>query len=98
MCGQNMNVNRGSRLFSIRRESDKAFRFVAIAILCLLPALAISADRLPPTPPEDGSAPTPDPLPEEKESGVPPIPPSQIDPGIQHVPEQRGDPRAIVKP
>jgi hypothetical protein len=71
---------------------------VAIAILSLLPALAISADRLPPAPPEGGGAPTPGPIPEEKESGVPHIPPSQIDPGILHVPEQRGDPRATVKP
>lgn len=89
---------RGSRQFSTRRVSDKASRFVALAILSLLPALAISADRLPPAPPEGGGAPTPDPIPEEKESDVPPIPPSQIDPGILHVPEQRGDPRATVKP
>jgi len=89
---------RDSRLSSSRRVSGKASGFVAIAILSFLPALAISADRLPPAPPKDGGAPTPDPIPEEKESGVLPIPPSQIDPGIQHVPEQRGDPRATVKP
>ena len=90
--------NRGTRFFSTRRESDKAFGFVGIAILSLLPALAISADRLPPAPPEGGGSPTPDPIPEEKGSGAPPIPPSRIDPGIQRVPEQCRDPRAIVKP
>ena len=89
---------RSDRLFSTRRVSGTAFRFLAIAILSLLPALAISADRLQPAPPEGGGSPTPDPVPEEKESDVPPIPPSQIDPGIQHVPEQRGDPRSTVKP
>lgn len=86
---------RGSRVFSTRRLSSKASGIVAIAILNLLPALAISADR---APPEGGGAPTPEPIPEEKESGVPSIPPSQIDPGILHVPEQRGDSRATVKP
>jgi hypothetical protein len=89
---------RGSRLFSTRRVSGKASGFVALAILSLLPALAISADRLPPAPPGGGGAPTPGPIPEEMESDVPPIPPSKIDPGIQHVPEQRGDSRATVKP
>jgi hypothetical protein len=89
---------RSDRLFSTRGVSGTAFGFVAIAILSLLPALAISADRLPPSPPEGGGSPTPDPIPEEKESAVPPIPPSRIDPGIQHVPEQRGDPRSTVKP
>ena len=89
---------RGTRVFSTRRVSGKASGFVAIAILSLLPALAISADRLPPAPPEGGGAPTPEPIPEEKESGAPHIPPSQIDPGILHVPEQRGNPRATVKP
>ena len=89
---------RGTHVFSTRRLSSKASGFVAIAMLSLLPALAISADRLPPAPPEGGGAPTPEPIPKEKESGVPHIPPSQIDPGILHVPEQRGDPRATVKP
>jgi len=89
---------RSDRLFSARRVSGTASAFVAIAILSLLPALAISADRLQPAPPEGGGSPTPDPVPEEKESAVPPIPPSQIDPGIQHMPEQRGDPRSTVKP
>jgi hypothetical protein len=89
---------RSNRLFSTRRVFGTASAFVAIAILSLLPALAISADRLQPAPPEGGGSPTPDPIPEEKESAVPPIPPSQIDPGIQHVPEQRGDPRSTVKP
>ena len=89
---------RDSRLFFTRRASGKASGFVALAILILLPALAISADRLPPAPPEGGGAPNPDPIPKEKEPGVPSIPPSNIDPGIQHVPEQRGDPRATVKP
>jgi hypothetical protein len=87
-----------SRLFSTRRVPSKTSGFVAIAILSLLPSLAISADRPPPAPPEGDGAPTPGPIPEKKESGVPPIPPSQIDPGIQHVPEQRGDPRGTVKP
>jgi len=87
------------RVFSSRRGSREASGFfVAIAILSLLPALAISADRLPPAPPEGGGAPPPAPIPEERESGVPSIPPSRIDPGIQHVPEQRGDPHATVKP
>jgi hypothetical protein len=88
----------GTRVFCTRRVSGKTSGFVAIAILSLLPALAISADRLPPAPPEGGDMPTPAPIPEEKESGVPHIPPSQIDPGILHVPEQRGNPRATVKP
>jgi hypothetical protein len=87
-----------SRPSSTRRVSGKTPGFVAIAILSLLPSLAISADRLPPAPPEGGGAPTPDPIPEKKESDAPPIPPSRIDPGIQHVPEQRGDPRGTVKP
>jgi hypothetical protein len=86
------------RVFSTRRGSREASGFVAIAILSLLPALAISADRLPPAPPEGGGAPPPAPIPEERESGVPSTPPSKIDPGIQHVPEQRGDPHATVKP
>ena len=88
----------GARVFCTRRVSGKTSGFVAIVILSLLPALAISADRLPPAPPEGGGVPTPDPIPEKKESGIPPIPPSRIDPGIQHVPEQRGDPRGTVKP
>lgn len=87
-----------SCLFSTRRVSGKTPGFVAIAILSLLPSLAISADRPSPAPPEGGGAPTPGPIPEKKESGVPPMPPSQIDPNIQHVPEQRGDPRGTVKP
>jgi len=88
---------RASRVFSTSRVSGKVFGFLAIALLSLLPALAISADRLPPPPPEGDGAPTPGPTPEGK-SGVPPSPPSKIDPGILHVPEQRGDPRAAVKP
>ena len=87
-----------SRPFSTKRVSGKTPGFVAIAILSLLPSLAISADRPSPAPPGGGGAPTPGPIPEKKEPGVPPMPPSQIDPGIQHVPEQRGDPRGTVKP
>jgi hypothetical protein len=87
------------RSLSTRRWSGKAHRLVAIAILSLLPALAISALGFPPAPPESGGEPVPG-ITSEKplESGVPPIPPSRIDPGIQHVPEKRGDPRAVVKP
>jgi len=87
----------GTRVFCTRRVSGKTSGFVAITILSLLPALAISADRLPPAPPEGDGAPTPGPTP-KGESAVPPSPPSKIDPGILHVPDQRGDPRAAVKP
>lgn len=72
----------------------KAHRLVAIAILSLLPALAISTVGFPPAPPESGGEPASGITPEKPlESGVPLIPPShQIDPGIQRVPEKRGDP------
>jgi len=86
------------RVFSTRRGSREASGFVAIAILSLLPALAISADRLPPAPPEGGGAPPPVPIPEERESGVPSTPPSKPAAGIPPVPEQRGDPHAPVTP
>jgi len=97
MSSSKDECGRASRVFSTSRVSGKVFGFLAIALLSFLPALAISADRLPPAPPEGDGAPTPGPTPEQ-ESGVPPSPPSKIDPGILHVPEQRGDPRAAVKP
>ena len=78
----------------------QAHRLVAIAILILLPLLAVAADILPPAQlPESGGGPTPGITPERpSESGVPAIPPSHIDPGIQHMPERRGDPRGSVTP
>ena len=90
---------RAPHAFSTRGWSRKAPRLVAIAILSLLPTLAISAAEPPPAPPERAGEPTPGKAPEKPlESGVPPISPSRIDPGIQHVPEKRGDPRGAVKP
>ena len=73
---------------------------MAIAILSLLPALAISAVGLPPTPPESGDEPASGITPEKPlESGVQLTPPShKLDSGIQLMPEKRGDPRGAVKP
>jgi hypothetical protein len=72
---------------------------MAIVMLSLFPAVAVSAVGFPPVRAVSGSEPATG-IPPEKplESGAPPIPPSQIDPGIQHVPEKHGDPRAVVKP
>jgi len=74
--------------------------FVTIAILSLLPPLALSALGAPPAvPPESGGKPTPGVAPDKPlDSGVPPAAPSNIDPGIQHVPEKRSDSRGTVKP
>lgn len=74
--------------------------FVTIAILSLLPPLALSAMGAPPAvPPESGGKPTPGTPPEKPlSSGVPPAAPSNIDPGIQHVPDKRGDSGGTVKP
>ena len=84
------------RVFPNRRWPGKAPRFIAIAILSLLPPLAHSVLG---ASPESGGTPDPGIVPEKPlDSGDAPLPPSKIDPGIQHMPEQRGDSRATVKP
>lgn len=99
MSWSNHGCGRVSQVFSTKRWPGKVPGLVAIAILSLFPALAISADGSPPVPPESGGGPASGlPLEKQLESGVPPIPPSRIDPGILHMPEERGDPRGAVKP
>ena len=84
---------------SSERWPGKVPRLMAIALLSLLPAVAVSAVGLPPVRAVSGSEPASGSPPQKPlESGTPFVPPSQIDPGIQHVPEKQGDPRAAVKP
>jgi hypothetical protein len=72
---------------------------MAIALLSLLPAVAVSAVGLPPVRAVSDSEPASGSPPQKPlESGTPSVPPSQIDPGIQHVPEKQGDSRGAVKP
>jgi hypothetical protein len=91
--------SRGPHALSSERWPGKVPRLMAIALLSLLPAVAVSAIGFPPIRAVSGSEPAAGSPPQKPlESGTPSIPPSQIDPGIQHVPEKRGDPRAAVKP
>jgi hypothetical protein len=72
---------------------------MAIALVSLLPTVAVSAVGFPPIRAVSGSEPASGSPPQKPlESDTPSIPPSQIDPGIQHVPKKQGDPRAAVKP
>lgn len=99
MSWSNHRCGRVSRVVSRKRWPGKVPGLVAIAILSLLPALAIAADGSSPVLPESGGGPASGlPLEKELESGVPPIPPSRIDPGILHMREKREDPRGVVKP
>ena len=84
---------------SSERWPGKVPRLMAIALLSLLPAVAVSAIELSPVRAVSGSEPAAGSPPQKPlESGTPSVPPSQIDPGIHHVPEIQGDPRAAVKP
>jgi hypothetical protein len=90
---------RGPHALSVERWPGKVPRLMAIALLSLLPAVAVSAVGFPPIRAVSGSEPASGSPPQKPlESGTPSVPPSQIDPGIQHVPEKQGDPRAAVKP
>ena len=90
---------RGPHALSSERWPGKVLRLMAIALLSLLPAVAVSAVGFPPVEAVSGSEPASGSPPQKLlESGTPSVPPSQIDPGIQHVPEKQGDPRAAVKP
>ena len=90
---------RGPHALSTERMPGKVPRLMAIALLSLLPAVAVSAVGIPPIWVVSGSEPASGSPPQNPlESGTPSIPPSQIDPGIQHVPKKQGDPRAAVKP
>ena len=65
-------------------------RLMAIALVSLLPAVAVSAVGFPPVRAVSGSEPASGSPPQKPlESGTPSVPLSQIDPGIQHVPENR---------
>ena len=91
--------DRGPHALSSERWRGKVLRLMAIALLSLLPAVAVSAVGFPPVEAVSGSEPASGSPPQKLlESGTPSVPPSQIDPGIQHVPEKQGDPRAAVKP
>lgn len=90
---------RGPHALSSQRWPRKVSRLMAIALLSLLPAAAVSAAGLPPVRAVSGSEPASGSPPQKLlESGTPSVPPSQMDPGIHHVPEKQGDPRAAVKP
>jgi len=90
---------RGPHALSSERWSGKVPRLMAIALLSLFPAVAVSADGFPPVKAvSDGESTAGSPPQKPLESGTPSVPPSQMDPGIHHVPEKQGDPRAAVKP
>ena len=92
-CGRRPHV------LSSERWLGKVPRLMAIALLSLLPAVAVSSVGLPPVRAVSGSEPAAGSPPQKPlESGTPSVPPSQIDPGIHHVPEIQGDPRAAMKP
>ena len=91
--------DRWPHALSSERWPGKVPRLMAVALLSLLPAVAVSAVGFPPVRAVSASEPASgSPAQKPVESGTPSIPPSQIDPGIQHVPEKQGDPRAAVKP
>ena len=90
---------RGRHTLYSERWHGKVPRLMAVALLSLLLAVAVSAVGFPPVRAVSASEPASgSPSQKPSESGTPSIPPSQIDPGIQHVPEKQGDPRATVKP
>lgn len=92
-CGRDPHIR------SIERWPGNVLRLLAVALLSLLPAVAVSAVGFPPVKAVSGGEQAIGVPPEKPlESVTPPISPSQIDPGIQHVPEKFGDPRAAVKP
>jgi hypothetical protein len=90
---------RGPHAPSSERWPVKVPRLMAIALLSLLPAVAVFAVEFSPVRSVSGSEPASGSPPQKPlESGTPSVPPSQIDPGIQHIPEKQADPRAAVKP